>query len=223
MLAAARRAKELKGLDTDLAIATQVVDTTGSNANAFVVNLVQAGTGSWNRVGRKIYPQSLRLRGIASLLVDNSATTSSLFSNTLRMVVVWDKNPNSSSSIPVFSTIFGRTEQDGTESTQVLDSLRFDNTDRFRVLKDCVMTAQPQADGSGAGGTINAIYYNVQFDEYIKIKNKETVYSGQSDPMTIADISSGAIYVYFRAALDDASTNGWLILPESYARLRYYD
>lgn len=215
--------KELKGMDTPIDQATNVLDTTSTNGDAYCLNLVQAGTGSWNRVGKKIYPQSLRLKGVATCVIDNQGTTGSLLSNTVRMVVVWDKQP-SGNTIPAFSNVFGRTEQDGSESSAILDSLKYDNTDRFMVLKDIVITANPQANDSTAGGTINAVYYGFDFDEYIDLSKKrlETVFSGQSSPMTMADMSSGAIYIYYRATVDDTTTH-WVVLPESFARLRYYD
>jgi len=56
--------QEIKGMDTELAIAGPVLATTATNGDCFVLNLVQQGAGSWNRVGRKIRMKSLRLKGL---------------------------------------------------------------------------------------------------------------------------------------------------------------
>ena len=53
---------EKKGLDTNLYIAS-VINTSNTNTNCFVVNLIQQGSGSWNRVGRKVNLKSLRIKG----------------------------------------------------------------------------------------------------------------------------------------------------------------
>jgi len=214
------KAGEKKGMDTvvDLADAA-VVATTNTNDASFVLNLIQAGNGSWNRVGRKAYLQSVRLRGIATCLIDRAATTGNLLANTLRMVLVWDKQP-SSGSVPAFDVIFGKTVQAGTESCTFLDSLRYDNTDRFKVLRDVVVCASPQTDNAASDST-NATRYDIPFDEFVKLGQRETQFSGQSTPMTIADISTGALYVYFRASRND-NTSLWSI-GNSVARLRYTD
>jgi len=212
---------ELKGVDVDIGTPVgTILATTNTNGDAVVLNLVQAGNGSWNRVGKRIKLDSVRLRGKVTCDLSVTAVTGKIESNCVRMVVVYDAQP-SSGSIPTFDTIFGRTVQDGTESTLFKDPLRYDNVDRFKVLRDKVMDFNAQAVGNIAAAA-NAGEVACSFDEYIKLGGMETVFSGQSAPMTIADISSGALYVFFRAAeatavaLASVSTN-------SFARLRYRD
>lgn len=211
--------KELKGLDTDIDIASgSLLNTTNTNGASVVLNLIQAGTGSWNRIGRKVTMKSLRLKGTARYEYASAATTGDLIGATMRMVVVYDRQP-SSGSIPTFDTIFGRTAQDGTESCEFLDNLRFDNTGRFRVVCDKVISATPQTENS-SGGTSDNVLMLFDFDHYVKL-GQEAIYSGQSSPMTIADISSGALYIYYRASANSA-TSQWYINNAS-ARLRYMD
>jgi len=218
---ARRDPNELKGVDVDIGTPVgTILATTNTNADAVVLNLVQAGNGSWNRVGKRIKLDSVRLRGKVTCDLSVTAVTGKIESNCVRMVVVYDAQP-SSGSIPTFDTIFGRTVQDGTESTLFKDPLRYDNVDRFKVLRDKVMDFQATAVGNIAAAA-NAGESICSFDEYIKLGGLETVFSGQSAPMTIADISSGALYVFFRASeatavcLASVSTN-------SFARLRYRD
>lgn len=209
---------EKKGFDTNIDIDTAigVVQTTNTNADTFVLNLIQPGNGSWNRVGRKVHLRSLRLRFIANHKYSLDGTTTA--ANTLRMIVVWDKQP-SGAAIPAFDTIFGVTSQLGTESTTFLNPTRYDNMDRFQILRDKCWDSNPQFPATAVtqGST------NICVDEFIKLGNREVVFSGQSNPMTIADISTGALYVIFRSERQSADgLNNWNI-NESNARVRYND
>jgi len=70
-------------------------------------------------------------------------------------------------------------------------------------------------------GTQNSYLDQYRVDEYIKMPDLETVFSGASSPMTIADISTGALYVYFRAY--NQSTGVSEAQFTGNARLRYTD
>lgn len=220
LAAAVRRAGEKKGVDTSLTVGA-IVATTNTNDDALVLNLVQQGAGSWNRVGRKINLTSIRLRGTVVWASAPATTSGDLNSNTLRMVVVWDKQP-SGAAIPTFDTVFGLTAQDGTEGTTFLAPIKYDNMDRFSVLRDCQMDFSAQVY-NGGGGTTNISRQEAKFDEFIKLGGREVVFLGQSQPMTIADISTGGLYVYFRANNDAAGQNQLAIDADSFARLRYTD
>jgi len=214
---AVARTGEKKGMDTAITIAGPVIATTNTNGDCIVLNLVQQGAGSWNRIGRKINLQSVRLRGQVRWL--NTASSNNWAGNTLRMVVVWDKQP-SGAAIPAFDTVFGKTAQDGTESTTFLDAVKYDNMDRFSILRDCVMNFTSQI----VTNPITGVAVQLQtFDEFIKLGNREVVFLGQSAPMTIADISTGALYVYFRSAAADNDVNDIAIDSLSFARVRYVD
>lgn len=205
------KTNEVKGVDGAVDVVS-IIQTTGTNANIFVINAVQQGSGSWNRVGRKIRMKSLRIK---ALLEFSNVTNPIVGQNTVRMVVVYDKQP-SSGVVPNFDTIFGGTDQTGTEATTFLSNLRYDNTERFSVLKDEVITSSFKF--VNAAGTVTDQY---ELDCFIKLKGLVTVFSGQSNPMTIADISTGAIYVAFRA--EQNSVTQIASIQNSVYRLRYYD
>ena len=209
---------ELKGMDTVLTQAASIVASTGDNSNALALNLVETGAGSYNRIGRKIFCKTLRLKGMAIYYSQTAATTYDVGRSALRMVVVWDKQP--SGVLPAWDVIFGHTTQDGTEASTTMGNLKFDNTGRFQVLKDCLFYPPPvmPSDGAAAANVSSAVC----FDEFIDLKNRTTIFSGDSDPTTIADISSGGLYVYWRA-IDavTASENAWGIDDTSTARLRF--
>lgn len=210
---------DLKGMDTQLTIAGPVIATTSTNADAFVLNLVEAGNGYWNRQGNKINLKSLRIKGIAQYTYAPEGTTDNLYEASLRMVVVWDKQP--SGALPTWATIFGWSAQDGTEASTIVSNLRFDNTGRFKVLRD--ITIEGKMNGTPyTGGSENRVLQEHCFDEYIKLKGKQTIFSGDSDPCTIADISTGGLYVFFRANKSLANIYDWSITSNSLARLRFY-
>jgi len=136
----------------------------------------------------------------------------------MRIVVVWDKQP-SGAAIPAFDTIFGITAQDGTESCpNIFCQPKYDNMDRFRVLKDMVFDVKPEGF-IGQGSAPNTVQMQ-QVDCYVKLGLLETVFSGQSAPMTIADISTGALYVYFRVVNNNSEATALFI---GTSRLRYAD
>lgn len=209
---------EKKGVDQALTT-NPVPATTNTNGAIFVANLIAPGTGSFNRIGRKVHLTSLRVKGTVQHSSTADPTTGNFGSNILRMVVVWDKQP--SGVLPAFDTIFGLTDQSGNEATTYLDPVKYDNMDRFQVLRDVKIPFVPTAQG-GVGGTTNFFRALASFDEYIKL-GRETVYSGQTSPATIADISSGGLYVVFRAQLNVPNVNFLEVTNDSYVRLRYTD
>lgn len=167
-------AGEVKGVDTDLAY-NPIIATTSTNAGIFVLNLVVPGTGSWNRVGRKISMKSVRLHGQCAMACLPTAATGVMIANVLRMSLVYDKQP-SSGTIPTFDTIFGNTAPDGTESTQFFSPRRYDNLARFEVIRDTVINMPIPSTTSF--GTNNQITFFYPFDIFVNLRGRETVFSG---------------------------------------------
>lgn len=202
---------ELKGMDTALgSVIGDVIATTNTNDDIAVLNLVQQGNGSWNRVGKQIEMDSLRITGAIRLKTDSETQG---YANSFRMVVIYDKQP-SGQAIPTWDTIFGKTNQNGTESCTIFDPLRYDNMGRFKVLLDRKIDMNP--------GIVGQTYMIKTIDEYIKLRNKKTIFSGQSTPMTIADISTGALYIGFRAYFDSVRAQVD-VTADFMSRLRYRD
>jgi len=209
---------EPKGIDTALTLAP-VINTFTTNASSFVVNLVQQGTGFFNRNGRKISLKSLRLRLSVEHNYALAATTANLAGNQLRCVVVFDKQP--SGVLPTFDAIFANVDQTGTATTTLNSAIRLTNAERFSVLRD--MQWEPKIKATpGLGGTVNSVRNLDQLDCFINLKGKETVFASTANPATIADISSGALYVYFRTQANEVH-NLVNIADDSFARLRYTD
>lgn len=210
---------EVKGCDYALTT-SPILATTNTNGSQVTVNLVAPGVVSYNRIGRKIRMKSLRLKGNIQYAYTRTVTTGNLQSQVVRMVVVYDQQP--SGAVPTFDTIFGRTVQDGTETAGYLDAVKYDSMGRFKILKESTYEMNPMI-WNNEGGTTDLTYVQVNFDEYIKLHGLETVYSGQSSPCTIADLSTGGLYVFFRSDNYVAGTSEASITSNSFARLRYYD
>lgn len=217
---------EKKGMDTTINPASAIENGTGNNVNIQVLNLIRTGNGSWNRQGRTVYLKSVRITTQWVIVVKPVVTTADIKIPTVRMMVVWDKQP-SGAAIPAFNEIFGRTTQDGVESSLWCDHPKYDNMGRFQLLRDTFINFADHIGIPATGGTTNNVSLSYTTDEYIKLGNRMTIFSGQSSPMTIADISSGALYLIYKQ--NDVTTGGITsvnISPTdnvSVARLRYTD
>lgn len=210
-----RKSADVKGMDTSIGTVVQTLGSnTGTNTDIICMNLIQMGNGSWNRVGKKVCLKSLRLLGTVTL---RTISPNNSESNAFRMCVVWDKQP-SGNTIPIFSEIFGRTVQNGAESSQIYDPIRYDNSGRFKILleRKYEMNIGYEAANGGSSNYIKHI------DEFLDLKNRETIFSGQSVPMTIADVSTGALYIVFRANIDSLVSE--ITVNDNFmSRLRYTD
>lgn len=209
---------EKKGVDSSLAY-SPVIATTSTSAGIFVPNCVAPGNGSYNRIGRKAFLKSLRIKGTAAFLWDTSST-GNVTDSVLRMMVVWDKQP--CGALPNFDDIFGVTDQTGAETSTYSDPPRYDNMSRFQVLMDKSIACHPALNGLDSG-TGNTLTWRFLIDEFVKLNNRTTVYGGQSSPCTIADIANGGLYVIFRSSDVSAGVYQWSIEDDTIARLRYTD
>lgn len=203
-----------KGVDTDI---DETVSTTMSNnADIKVLNLIQAGTGSWNRVGRIVNMKSIRLRMQVQLsfLATDVNTRARMF----RYLIVYDRQPNG--TIPIKSDIIQYKNQSGNETGVWNGFLSYDNMERFTILKDHTIAINPPPrtfDNTGAPKNIVDVEH---YEECYLRLNHVTNYKSESTPMTITDISTGALYLVYLADEDDTAI---LSVKNSVARLRYTD
>lgn len=211
------RRPEKKGVDTDISL-TPIITTTTTNASNFVLNLIVPGTGSWNRIGKRVFLKSLRLKGNTVFSLTPTFATGAGSCTFVRYVVLWDRQPNGAATA-TFDNIFGITSQAGTESTpDITCPLKYDVMDRYRIIRD--WTVRPDPMNVPSFGTGPSLNFYVPMDEYIRLPNLESTYSGQSDPQTIADINTGALYIWMRA-YSSSTTAGAAF--DGTARLRYVD
>lgn len=198
---------EKKGLDS--AYFVGVDNTFNDNSNIFPVNLIRAGTGSMNRIGRKVTNKSLRITGtINHRTVDGAIVAGDVY----RISIVYDSQPSASATVPSYDIIFKSTDQTGAELTDFNSTPAYDSMSRFKVLREITRVINPAVNENQGG------HHYEYIDEYIKLNLPDTVYSGDSSPMTISDINSGAIYLIVRRLTDQGTATF-----SCTTRLRYTD
>lgn len=225
--------KEVKGVDTNLTgtaaapgSADPITNAVADNQDIFLLNGIQQGSGSWNRVGRYIYNKSVKIDLELSMEANQvNGQTQIVQGQYVRVVLLWDNAPNSA-TIPLWNNIFGWTDQAGNEASTIAAPLRYDNMMRFKILRDWKIEPKPAAAfvNSATPATADGIQnvWICRLSEYVKLGNLLTNFSGNSSPVTTADISTGALYLAFRAN-STGVTNTWSVLPNSVCRLRFTD
>lgn len=200
-------------------ISESVVEALLNNNNSsYTINSPTVGTGSFNRIGKKIYLKSLRVKAMInySFSPDGVGT---LLPNLFRMVVVWDKAPNGATR-PSWNQIFGYTQQDGTEATATLAGIAQDASGRFQILRDKVIALSPQIHPDAGTVTTGTGHQMHHIDEYIKLGNRETTFSAETGGQ-YTSISTGGLLVYYRAEYNGA--NSFVVVQEGQARLVWTD
>jgi len=207
-----RAALELKGVDTNL-VGVGAIDNVLTSTNDIVpLNLIAPGSGSFNRIGRKVCCKSVRIRG--SFFIAATAVANAQNSDTVRMSLVWDKQPSGAAGI-AWNNVFMYTPQTGTEADSLHAGAKFDNMERFVVLRDQTFAVNLQHTSSTAGSSIQGY---VPFDIYVDLKNMETTFGAQTATSVITDINTGALLLMFRSENGVAQVSGG-----STARLRFLD
>jgi len=211
-----RNRGEVKGVDTPINGINLGFPNMDSNASGVCLNLIQTGSGYWNREGRKIQLKSLRIK--ATLDYVASPVSISIGAQNIRVAVIYDKSPNGG-TLPKFNEIFAHTDQTGTAATVWNSPQSFKSMQRFTILRDKVYDFDPASYVGTTGGEVEMTQ---TIDEYIRLDGYDTVYASTANPATIADVYSGGIYLYAMASWDTDITRT-LFDPSSFARLRYLD
>lgn len=227
-----------KGVDIPIPEAV-VENNMSNNSNIHTVNILAAGTGSWNRIGRVIDMKSVRIRAKISCqwMVSPypggtvAQPPNILDSRSLRIALVYDKQPNG--DLPIKSQIFQYKNFAGTETGDWNGFLSYDNMERFIILRDETWTFRPppltminQYDFTqNPPKLIQAGYPPLIQEECIDIYqrlNLRTNYKAESQNPSISDISTGALYVIYltEPPLPNISP---VISVAGVARLRYVD
>lgn len=210
---ATRYPGELKGVDTAISWPT-VPNTTNTNTNIQILNGIAAGTGSYQRVGRKVISKSLRISGYAECNIVTTAAGSDLYGNIIRFIVVWDKQP-SGAAYPNFDAIFGKTNSAGVATSDIWSPPAYNTMDRFRVLKDWMIMCEP--DSTPTAGNVSVYRFPVEC--YLRLANLESNYSGPN--ATETDVNTGSLYLIARCITNDATATTWGTYLTT--RLRYVD
>jgi len=178
------------------------------------LNFVGEGTSYWNRIGSKINMQAVHIRGFVDNIEADGASP-----GLLRMIVFYDRQPNGQPCL-FTDVIQGRTNT-GVGAIDGLQGLNIDNKDRFVIIYDKYMYAA----GYDAGPPVVVQANNTTgkdgnneyvFNCYIPLRNLVSIF--KSSTLTIADVTTGALGVFFV----DSTENGRRSATWS-SRLCYYD
>lgn len=165
----------------DINTATYQANTTGSFTLLFIPVL---GTDFNARIGRKTRAVSLYIRGRVSLEDAISLGAGNIAGQMIRMIIFVDLQPNGAA--PAVTDLLN----EALPSSQ----LNANNRDRFLVLKDKQYTFDPiLMNTTTPFAAFNTTSYPVKC--YKKI-NVETIFNATNGG-TIADITSGAIYMFW--------------------------
>lgn len=181
---------ELKSYETNQ---NSTCDTTGM---VQVLNNIVQGDDILNRIGRQVTMQSVLLN---LHLYPTSTVASSM--NLARVMLVWDKSPNST-GLPGINLILDLTDS--------RSNLNLSNRDRFEIVweKRWAMSETTAGSKNGANGFIN---------EMIMLKNKKTTYSGVGGGITQIATNS-LLLVTVGDVLLGQGTN-----VTGYSRVRFWD
>lgn len=190
----------------DQAVGTLTVDTTGGFT---LVNLATLGSDMTNRIGRKINIKSLYVRGLIGSNLGFTPAAAFGTTQQVRMIILFDCQPNGGAPAVL----------DLLNTASPASQLNLNNRDRFKIIHDKTWTFGPfvystASNYIGIGGSQVA-----QIKKYKKL-NLETVFNSTNGG-TIADISSGALYVFFIGSKAASATLASSVILST--RVRFID
>lgn len=201
-------AKESHSVDVTLA---QEFASTGVFT---LLNGTIPGDGLQNRQGRKINMQRLQLRG--QIYVNDIGAAPAF--DYLRTMVVYDSQANA--AVPAITDLLRDVDANGANTTNSLAGLNMSTSDRFKILLDEWQSVPIQLGvlaGAATAGPQFQDWQPTSFKRFINLKGMETRYNAGSAG-TIADITTGALYLYTMGL--NSSANQQFSL-NFHARLRY--
>jgi len=145
---------ELKAVDTTVA----TFYPSSATLQTVTPNVMVAGTGTWNRIGKKVSMKSIEFRW-AWMMNPIAAPSNPTPTVTARMVLVYDRQPTGTA--PIGSDLFQGVAQNSATSTTIYSPKNQFNTERFIYLVDRIF----QMPGNyGIAGHGNAQWYQIDDD-----------------------------------------------------------
>lgn len=208
--------------------ATVSLTFTSSSATALTpLNLVQAGSSAFNRIGRKICLKSVFING-RIIFNDTPAANLNVQNCYLRWIVVYDSQTNGAN--PTWADVIQSTDQTGATFSTADEGFNLNNRNRFRILID-KRYAMPQIlstnlVNAGVAGTgpfvlaTNPLSQQVTHlvSQWRRIPQLETQFKADSAPAVIGDISTGGLFIGCQA---QGSNGNWALSFTS--RVRFTD
>lgn len=201
----------------------------GGVGRFYMLNNMQEGVSSYQRVGRKINMKSILIRmavvDLPALVLPANADVV-----VVRLALVYDGQSNG--GFPSQADLFaGIIASGGTPTYHILAPVNLNNRDRFLVLKDKIWTFPVANTGSMAAASANYAMpgrYPMGLKWYVNLKGLETIYSVSNPLATLmqaAGITTGGLFLYIDAvSMNEAGVSTSLDLDaQTCSRLRFYD
>lgn len=193
---------------SDIAVGVVQINTTGTFT---LLHIPQLGTDFTNRIGRKTLIRSFYVKGRVTTEGAGGATQGlNVASQQARMILFCDLQPNG--AVPVVTDLLN--------SAEPASHLNLNNRDRFKILKDKMWAFDPYINivtATQAQASCSRQCYSLK--AYMKL-NQEVIFNATNGG-TIADITSGALYLFWIGSQPaGAGTDANAIIS---TRVRYED
>jgi hypothetical protein len=182
ILTSSRRGPEIKSVD--VANNTYACNTTGL---VVPLNLIQAGSSFYNRVGRRCENISIHMTGM--LIPTTNITT---VPDYVRVMIIYDRQTNG--VLPTVANIFSTYDQAGNQASSTWAGINPDQRERYVILADERRTPPPNS-GSGVYSPTDGTFSSFQINRFRKLQNLLTHYQADSAPAVIGDITTGGLFL----------------------------
>lgn len=192
----------------DVAVGTVQVNTTGS----FTLLAIPVLGSDFNaRIGRKICMKSCYIRGLIGTenALDGDIPDGVTQASMARMILFADMQPNGATPATTDLLV----------SASPMSQLNLNNRDRFRILSDKQWVFDPYALQDTATQSFASASRQVYAIKKYKKMNIETVFNATNGG-TIADINSGALFLFFISNIASGANDHNAIIS---TRVRYTD
>lgn len=170
------------------------------------------GSDYTNRIGRKTLIKSVYIRGIVTCeLADKTGGASMLGvspAQLARMIIFADMQPNGAA--PAVTDLL--------KTADPTDQLNLNNRDRFRIYCDKQFAINAYAYSTTATQAVASLSNSFAIKKFKKL-NLETIYNSGTAG-TIADIQSGALYMFW---IGDRAAGADDVTPTLSIRVRFID
>jgi len=202
---------ELKCIDFNANTNPRTFDNTGAATGVFI-NGIAAGTGSQQRVGRKVHLVNLQVSWAVRLLASTSACAPAL----LRVAYVLDRAPNGNAAAATYSEVFQSVPVGGTGISDAWAHPNIANKERFKILRDDKFSL-----GELVAGDMRVTRPHMSelaYTHMITI-NEDQIFKATGPD--IADCTHGALLVFCQTDLSDTDKVKWQFMAKY--RIRYTD
>lgn len=222
------RATEIMAVDVPvLDEPLQPYDTVAvGNQTKLIINATAAGSGFWQRRGRKIGMETLRCDFLFKPQQD-MATATTFGSASGRLAIVYDRQSNGQT--PTWVSVFGDVGAGGGAAVPgIWANPNLNGRDQYMILMDerfvlpSITIPATASPGIVQGGIQDPTLTFVHFKRYIKLKSLVAQYS--ADVADVGSIQSGALWVFY--ARDGADAASEALEPWRFSasiRLRFSD